>query len=177
MPSGHKQRPSPRIALTGFMGVGKSSVARHLSGMTGYPRVDLDQLIEDHVERSIARLIEEDGIEGFRRVESEVLELSLKRPDIRILSLGGGTWMSERNRQLLRDAGFTTLWLDGSFKHCWLNISRSKKKRPLAQDKDAALRLYDERQKFYCLADWHFVVRPGATSYSIASQIRDEIFS
>jgi predicted PilT family ATPase len=37
--------------------------------------------------------------------------------------------------------------------------------------------LFEERQKVYCLADWHVIVRPDYTSYDVARKIADEIFS
>ena len=164
-----------RLALTGFMGVGKSSVARHLAHVTKLRRVDLDHVIEQHEGRSIVSIIDQDGIDRYRDIETHHLNRVAARPDTRILSLGGGAWTVEKNRELLKDAGFTSIWLEASFEHCWLNISFSKKERPLARDKESTKRLFDERQKVYCLADWHFVVRPGLTSLEVARQIADEI--
>jgi shikimate kinase len=81
------------------------------------------------------------------------------------------------NRKLLKENGFTSVWLESTFEHCWLNISFSRKDRPLARDKTSARKLFEERQKVYCLADWHFIVRPGFTSFDVARKIADEIFS
>ena len=83
----------------------------------------------------------------------------------------------EANRKLLKYHGFTSIWLESTFEHCWLNISFSRKDRPLARDKQTALKLFEERQKDYCLADWHFIVRPGFTSFDVAKKIVEEIFS
>ena len=127
-----------RIALTGFMGVGKSSVARHLSQMLRCRRVDLDLFIEDSERRKIASIIDADGLEHYRSLETKYLERFLKESDARILSLGGGTWTTATNRELLRANDFTTVWLESSFEHCWLNISFSRKDRPLARDSKAA---------------------------------------
>ena len=52
-----------------------------------------------------------------------------------------------------------------------------KKERPLARNKTAARKLFDERQKIYALADWHFIIKPEFTSFDIAKQIAEEIFS
>ena len=166
-----------RIALTGFMGVGKSSVARHLSQILRCQRVDLDLFIEDNERRRIASIIDADGLEYYRGLETKYLERFLAGSDARILSLGGGTWTMPANRELLKTHGFTAVWLESTFEHCWLNISFSRKDRPLARDKQAALKLFEERQKDYSLADWHFIVRPGFTSFDVARKIVDEIFS
>ena len=166
-----------RIALTGFMGVGKSSVARHLSQMLRYQRVDLDLFIEANERLRIAEIIDTHGIGHYRSLETKYLERFLLESEARILSLGGGTWTTPANRELLKAHGFTTVWLESSFEHCWLNISFSRKDRPLARDKQSAFKLFEERQKDYCLADWHFIVRPGFTSFDVARKIVDEVFS
>lgn len=166
-----------RIALTGFMGVGKSSVARHLANILRSERLDLDNYIEDREKRKIPEIIDTDGVDRYRTIETTNLEHALTATTARIFSLGGGTWTVPANRELLKQHGFTSVWLESTFEHCWLNISFSRKDRPLARNKEAALKLFEERQKVYCLADWHFIVRPGFTSYDIAKKIVDEIFS
>lgn len=166
-----------RIALTGFMGVGKSSVARHLANMLRCQRIDLDLYIESHEKRKIAEIIDTNGVEYYRKLETQNLERVLNETQARILSLGGGTWTIPANRELLKAKGFTSVWLESTFEHCWLNITFSRKDRPLARDKQTALKLFEERQKLYCLADWHFIVRPDFTSFDVARKIADEIFS
>ncbi len=158
------------------MGVGKSSVARHLSRLLRVKMVDLDAYIESSAGRKIASIIDIEGEEAYRRIETEALATVLETLPAHVLSLGGGTWISEHNRSLIRDNGLTSIWLESTFDHCWQNIRKSRKERPLARNKDAALRLFESRQLVYCLADWHFVVRPGLTSYDVARQIVDEIF-
>jgi len=164
-----------RIALTGFMGVGKSSVARHLEHITGCRRVDLDSLIEETAGVPIASIIDAQGIGDFRNIESDVLGQILKNGGGCILSLGGGTWTIAENREQIKQCGFTSVWLESTFEHCWYNIKFSRKDRPLARDKTRARELFDERQKVYCLADWHFLIKPGLNSYDIACQIADQI--
>jgi shikimate kinase len=166
-----------RIALTGFMGVGKSSVARHLSSIVRCDRLDLDAFIERNTGRTIADIINSDGEQAYRAIETENLIRALRETSARILSLGGGTWTIPGNRELLASDGVTTVWLESSFEHCWTNISKSRKERPLAKNKDAARQLFDSRQSVYCLADWHFIVRPEFTSYEIATQISEQVFS
>ena len=163
--------------MTGFMGVGKSSVARHLSSILKCERVDLDSYIERNEGRSIAEIITGDGEAAYRKIESANLARVLNESRARILSLGGGTWTIAGNRELILRRGLVTIWLESSFEHCWANISKSRKERPLAKNKDAARRLFDERQSIYCLADWHFVIRPEFNSYEIARQIADQVFS
>lgn len=166
-----------RIALTGFMGVGKSSVARHLAQILKCRRIDLDHVIERKDGRMVVEIIDADGIDHYRRLETICLREVMHDPSSRILSLGGGTWTMPENRELLKTNGFTSVWLESTFEHCWLNISNSRKERPLARNKQAAFKLFEEREKVYCLADWHVIVRPDFTSLDVARKIADEIFS
>jgi shikimate kinase len=166
-----------RIALTGFMGVGKTSVARHLANMLRCERLDLDHMIEASEKRKIVEIIDADGIEVYRDIETRNLRVALDNANARILSLGGGAWTVAENRDLIRKYGLTSVWLDSSFNHCWNNIRLSKKVRPLARNKASAQQLFDSRVEIYCLADWHFVVKPDLTSYDVARQIFEEVFS
>lgn len=158
------------------MGVGKSSVARHLSRLLRIETVDLDAYIESSTGRKIAAIIDHEGESAYRRIESDKLAEVLDNLSARILSLGGGTWISELNRKMIREKGLTSIWLESTFEHCWQNIRKSRKERPLARNRVAALGLFESRQSLYCLADWHFIVKPDLTSYEVAKQIADEIF-
>lgn len=166
-----------RIVLTGFMGVGKSTVARFLGYLLKCKTVDLDSVIETSEKRKIAEIIEAEGITHFRKVETENLRKVLCESDALIVALGGGAWTMEENRQLIKSNNLTSVWLESTFQHCWRNISMSKRIRPLAQNKTQTRKLFDERQSFYCLADWHFVIKPELTSFEIARQIAEEMFS
>jgi len=164
-----------RIALTGFMGVGKSSVARHMAGLLRCRRIDLDHFIEEREGRKIADIIDDVGIERFRRLETDCLRIASACDGDCILSLGGGTWTIAANRELIRQNGFQTVWLESSFEHCWYNIKFSPKDRPLARCKEDARKLFDDRQLVYCLADSHFIIRPELNSLDIARQIVEQI--
>jgi len=164
-----------RIILTGFMGVGKSTVARFLSFILKCKKIDLDHVIEEAERRTIAEIIESIGVAEYRRIETENLSRVLADGEAHIIALGGGAWTVEENRNLIKNHDFTTVWLESTFEHCWRNISCSKRVRPLAKNKAEARRLFYERQKLYCLADWHFIVKPDLTSFEIAKKIAEEV--
>jgi shikimate kinase len=165
-----------KIALTGFMGVGKSSVARHLARLIRTKHLDLDHFIEQREQQKIAAIIDTMGVDHYRTIETENLRKLLSENQARIVSLGGGAWTTPENREMLRSHGYTSVWLEATFEHCWLNITYSHKERPLARDKEAARKLFEERQSVYCLADWHFIIRSGETSFDVAKNIAEEIF-
>lgn len=166
-----------RVAFTGFMGVGKSSVARHLASILKCDRVDLDSAIEKSEGRTIVEIITNDGEAAYREIETRNLESILTESSARIISLGGGAWTIPVNREMIVSNGVVTVWLESTFEHCWTNISKSRKERPLARNKEAARRLFEERQAVYCLADWHFIIRPEFNSFDIAKQIAEQVFS
>lgn len=165
-----------RIILTGFMGVGKSTVARHLSYILQIRKIDLDLFIETNEKKSIVDIIADHGIDYFRRVETENLRRILEQTGANIIALGGGAWMTEENRRLIKQHNCTTIWLESTFEHCWRNISLSRKKRPLVKNKKQVRTLFKDRERFYCLADWHFIMRPELTSFDVAKQIAEEVF-
>jgi shikimate kinase len=166
-----------RIVLTGFMGVGKSTVARCLSIILKCEKIDLDDFIEANENFIIADILKTKGEPYFREIETNSLQKALEKNDGQIISLGGGTWTLARNRELIRSKDCIVVWLESTFEHCWRNIVTSKyKQRPLAKNREIAEKLFIERQKVYCLADWHFVMKPELTSFAIAKQIAEEIF-
>jgi shikimate kinase len=165
-----------RIVLTGFMGVGKSTIARHLASILQTGKIDLDSVIEAREKQTIAKIIKTFGMARFRQIETENLRKILAENHAQILALGGGAWTIAENRRLIKTQNCTTIWLESSFEHCWRNIKSSKRERPLVANKTLTQKLFDERQNFYCLADWHFIVKPDLTSYEIAKKIAEEVF-
>ena len=62
------------IFLIGFMGVGKSTIARILSKMLGVREYDTDRMIVAREGREISKIFEEDGELAFRKMETDLLE-------------------------------------------------------------------------------------------------------
>ena len=166
-----------RIVLTGFMGVGKSTVARFLASLLDSTRIDLDSFIESNEKNTIAEIIKTKGEGHFREIETRNLRRILTESEARIIALGGGAWTMPENRRLIKDRQLTTVWLESTFDHCWRNIRMSRRERPLANNREQTQKLFDERAKLYCLADWHFIIRPDFTSFEVAKKIAEEVFS
>ena len=93
------------LALTGFMGCGKSSVGRLVASRLGCAFIDLDEAVEAAQGRSVARIFAEDGEPAFRTAELEALKdiLSTSASGTTVLALGGGTLTTPEARKLVAE--------------------------------------------------------------------------
>lgn len=152
---------SRRIVITGFMGAGKTTVARALARLLRCDALDLDDLITEREGRTPRHLIDEDGEAFFRDAETRALAFALASSAARIIATGGGAWTIERNRALIAaHADCISVWLDAPFELCWERIGGEDDARPFARDREKAGRLYDERLAAYRLADLRVRVTP-----------------
>jgi shikimate kinase len=102
------------VALIGYRGTGKTSVARELARLTHWDWIDADVQIERRAGKSIAAIFSEgeEGEQAFRDLESAVLADLCGRPRV-ILACGGGAVLREANRQHLA-ACRAVIWLTAS---------------------------------------------------------------
>jgi len=143
------------IVITGFMGCGKSRVARELAQHLQVTMVDLDRVITEREGRSPAQLIVEDGEAYFRSIESTVLRDLLQSGVDGVIALGGGAWIEETNRNLINEYSCASVWLDTPFEVCWMRIEASADDRPLGKTREQAWGLYERRRPIYQLAGIH----------------------
>ena len=93
------------VFFVGFMGAGKTSVARRLARTCGVASVDMDTYLERREGKRVKEIFAQAGEDGFRAIETDVLrELAGKEP--LLVSCGGGVVKRDENRAILRDAGF-----------------------------------------------------------------------
>ena len=131
--------------LLGFMGAGKSTIARNLAP----DFVDMDTLIEERLGMPIARFFSEKGEAAFRQIEEEVLADLLKTDQV--ISTGGGIVISPRNRALLKQNP-DNIYLKADFETLYQRISADKdNQRPLFlnNSKEDLAAIFDERQAWY----------------------------
>lgn len=166
-----------RIALVGFMGSGKTSVAKELAMMRNERWVDLDSRIAIGQGRRPAQIIVAEGEAVFREMETTELQIVLSESVDDIIALGGGAWLIERNRELLREHDALTVWLDAPFDLCWKRIEAADEPRPLAASRKAAQELYVARRNVYSLANLHVQVggeAPREIAKMIASVLQQQ---
>src|SRR6266851_2209185 len=140
-----------RIIVVGFMGSGKTTVAKALAQRLGCSMVDLDSFITDREGHTPAEIIVQDGEPSFREIETRALRVVLEENAARVIALGGGGWMIEANRALVAQHDCLSVWLDAPFELCWQRIQSSGTVRPLAPDRQSAEALYDSRRPAYGL--------------------------
>ncbi len=92
------------LYLTGFMGVGKSTVGPLLAARLGRDYLDLDHLISDRAGLSLASLFKEKDENYFRQLETSLLKEVSTRTQ-HVIALGGGSLLQEVNRKILSESG------------------------------------------------------------------------
>jgi shikimate kinase len=141
------------IVMVGMMGAGKTAVGTALARALGAPFLDSDEEITRAADRSIAEIFERDGEPFFRARETEVLNRLLHGAPC-VLSTGGGAFLSETNRSLIRSTG-VSVWLRADLDVLWARV-RHKSTRPLlrtANPYQTLRALYETRMPFYQEAD------------------------
>ena len=137
------------IILIGPMGVGKTTVGKHLAKILNLEFIDTDHEIETRSGVSIPTIFDIEGEEGFRSREYKVLTELCALND-RVIATGGGAILDSGNRKHMRSAG-TVIYLRASIKTLIQRTSKSRK-RPLLNDTDPDERfrsIMEERGPLY----------------------------
>lgn len=162
------------IVLTGFMGTGKTAVARELARLTGFKVVDVDADVEAEAGMSIAEIFEQQGEAAFRDRESAALA-RIAGGRSQVIATGGGSVIREENRRALREAG-PVVCLTASVETIHARTRRSDA-RPLLQTDDPMeriRRMLAEREEFYRDADVT-VSTEGRGPAQVAEAILEEV--
>lgn len=155
--------PDKPILLTGFMGSGKSSVARLLAERLGCPLIDLDAEIVSAAGCSINEIFSSKGEAVFRQLESDQLQRVLARNECVLIATGGGVVISPGNRSLMREKGIIVN-LDVSLEQVLGRLAGCNDRPLLAGDQveERVRTLMESRQQFY--ADAHIRIDTNGKS-------------
>lgn len=137
----HRRKKRGNVVLIGFMGSGKTSVGLRLSFKLRMAIEDTDKIIELRTGRSISDIFAQEGEEYFRALETDLLEELAESAHGRILSVGGGTPVREKNRQLLKKIG-TVVYLRVKPATVYERL-KGDDTRPLLQGDDPLLKITD----------------------------------
>lgn len=94
-----------KIVLIGYMGVGKTTIGKHISEEYGYKFIDTDALIEQNFNMKISDIFEKYGEMRFREMETELLRTLTTKNENYVISTGGGLPLREENQKLLKTLG------------------------------------------------------------------------
>ena len=162
----------PVVALLGLRGAGKTTVGRRLAARLRVPFVELDGLIEQAADLSLAEVFALHGEEYYRRLEREVLEDVLRDGAPLVLATGGGLVASAETYELLQRRAIT-VWLRARPDDHWNRVVRQGDRRPMANHPQAMadLRaLLDTREPLYARAD-HAIETSGAPVQKVVQEL------
>ncbi len=141
------------IFLIGFMGSGKTYWGKKWAELSGLEFFDIDDIVEQEQEKTIAEIFAEDGEEHFRNLETIALRKFATKNNV-IIATGGGTPCFNDNISWMNKNG-TCVYLQSSPENILNRLISEKVKRPLIKNlQDGELLFYitekiKEREAFY----------------------------
>jgi shikimate kinase len=138
-----------KVYLVGFMGAGKTTVARALAKRLDWRVEDIDERVEKRERRDIAAIFRQEGEPYFRAIEQQELIGLLPARGV-VVATGGGTIVDPVTREMmLRDGA--VIWLDAPFSTILERVPLDGR-RPLAADRIEMESLYNQRRMAYSRA-------------------------
>ena len=164
------------LALIGFMGTGKTVVAKALARRLNKEFIELDSLIQEKAGKSIPAIFQQDGETAFRRLETEVTKQVAGRKNA-VIAGGGGIVLNQLNIEHLKKE-CVIVYLTASPEVILKRTANAKNERPLLEVADRAQRvreLLKQRQPLYEQAADIKIDTSGLNINSIARQIISEL--
>lgn len=158
------------VFFVGFMGAGKTSVARRLARTCRVASVDMDTYLERREGRKITEIFATDGEPGFRAIETDVLRELAAKEDPLLVSCGGGVVVTPVNHEVFAEGGFV-VYLEVTADEAASRI-RDTSTRPLFQDIESARARCTERQPLYQAVADVTVSTAGKSVPAIAREVQ-----
>ncbi len=158
------------VFFVGFMVAGKTSTSRRLARQCGLATIDLDAYIERRERRAINQIFADQGEQGFRDMETEVLsEFAHKGP--MLVSCGGGIVLREENRKILKENGFV-VYLQVTAEQAVERVG-DVSTRPLFKNLETARKTIEGRLPMYEDAASCAIDTNGKSINMVAQEIQD----
>jgi len=164
------------LALIGFMGTGKTAVAKALARRLNKEFIELDSLIEKKAGKSIPAIFQQDGEAAFRSLETEVTGQVAGRKNV-VIAGGGGIILNKINIEYLKKE-CVIVYLTASPEVILKRTAGVKNKRPLLEVADKAQRIQEllkQRQPLYEQAADIKIDTSGLDINSVAKQVISEL--
>ena len=145
-----------KIILVGYMGSGKTTIAKALSAHLTIPYFDLDRLIEEEIGIDIPQIFAKKGEIWFRKTEHEVLKRFIIENDNFILSLGGGTPCYAGNHLILQEKNIFSFYLKAKVSTLTNRLENERDHRPLLQNIDTDLSTFIGQHLFERIPFYNF---------------------
>ncbi len=127
---------SPRVALVGLRGAGKSTLGRMLAEDLGFPFVEMSREIEKFAGCSISEIQGLYGVNAYRRYERRAIEEAIQiHPEAVIAAPGGVVSDAASFNQLLTHC--TTVWLKATPEDHMRRVVAQGDMRPMAASREA----------------------------------------
>ncbi len=134
------------IVLIGMPGAGKSTVGVVLAKKLGYSFVDSDLVIQERYGKLLHELIEENGVEGFWKIENDVnVSLEIHRG---VIATGGSAVYGAEAMEHLREIGIV-VYLKLSYEEIEARLGDLKARGVTLQPGQTLKDLYEERTPLY----------------------------
>jgi shikimate kinase len=171
-------QPQP-LYLCGMMGSGKTTVGHVLASRLGFPFQDLDNLIEEKTGKSIPEIFEDEGEQGFRKIERKTILEVTANPE-GIIALGGGSLQNQHLTDHIKLSGWL-VYLHAPADEIARRLHHEKDRPMIKNDADniTELRnkitsLIDQRKPYYSQA--HMTIQTmGQTPDQIVTKIIDKL--
>jgi XRE family aerobic/anaerobic benzoate catabolism transcriptional regulator len=147
---------SPRVALIGLRGAGKSTLGQMLADDLGFPFVELSREIEKFAGCSISEIQALYGQNAYRRYERRALEEAIQIYPEAVIATPGGIVSDAATFNLLL-AHCTTFWLQADAEDHMKRVTAQGDLRPMAASKEAMddlKRILAGRAAFYSKAEF-----------------------
>jgi shikimate kinase len=123
-----------KIILVGYMGVGKTSLAKKVAKKAGISYHDLDEIIEKSENLEVKLIFKTKGEVYFRKKEHQLFKDFIENNTDFILSLGGGTPCYANNHLFLQNNDVISVYLKASVNSLTERLKDKRENRPLLKN-------------------------------------------